>query len=135
MSTPESAAPEPVDTGPAAFVGLLLIGIVVVFVLWVFTKPDAGSAEPNTRLDARYACTMSEEFVLRQLRSPATADFPGYGSGCTAIVIAPGRYEVNSYVDSENGFGAMLRSHYSVVMVGTFDSPTWLAEDLEITTR
>ena len=65
---------------------------------------------------------------MRSLKSPSTADFPTSDQ----VVIrrfmnkVPNRapneaYEVSSYVDSQNSFGAMIRSSWTVVFeyVGT----------------
>ncbi len=48
--------------------------------------------------------------VRNNLRSPASADFPWIDDRVASL----GRheYEIYSYVDSQNGFGAMLRSSY-----------------------
>jgi hypothetical protein len=45
------------------------------------------------------------------LKSPSTADYqPPYSATKTAT----NTYEVSSYVDSQNGFGAMIRSYWTV---------------------
>jgi hypothetical protein len=52
----------------------------------------------------------TEEVIPKVLKAPATAKF-GEKSD-TFIVHAHGIYKVNGYVDSQNSFGAMLRSQY-----------------------
>lgn len=53
----------------------------------------------------------AEMFVKNQLKSPSTADFPffnanriEYAGNCT--------HKINSYVDSQNAFGAIVRTQY-----------------------
>jgi hypothetical protein len=52
-----------------------------------------------------------ERAVESQLKSPSTADFSG-ATGST-ITSSGDTYKVSGTVDSENGFGAMVRSGFS----------------------
>lgn len=57
---------------------------------------------------------MCQDFVKNRLRSPGSAKFPGVMDGEPKVSsLGSGRYSVRSYVDSENGFGALLRSDWS----------------------
>lgn len=60
---------------------------------------------------------MSEQFVRDFLRAPATAGFPMAGDEqyVNVEVVNRGRevFRVTSHVDSENGFGAQIRSPYT----------------------
>lgn len=58
-------------------------------------------------MDAYRVC---REWVADELRSPASADFPEWGADVR--VTGGGPYVVASHVDSENGFGATIRSHW-----------------------
>ena len=68
------------------------------------TKPDEG--------DATGAALICREFVKDNLKAPTTAKFP---STSEAVIekMATNLFEVRSYVDSENSFGAMIRTNYS----------------------
>lgn len=59
---------------------------------------------------------MSQVFVENNLKSPSTAQFPYYdpdhGGPPTIVKIDDYAYEVYCYVDSENSFGAMIRTQY-----------------------
>jgi hypothetical protein len=46
--------------------------------------------------------------VTNVLVAPSTAKFPD----CSSSYKGDGRYEVRASVDSQNGFGAMIRTHY-----------------------
>jgi hypothetical protein len=64
------------------------------------------------------ACIVSHEVVRNQLRSPSTADFPS----CIYAdkrKMSDGSFVVSSYVDSQNGFGAMLRTRYTIRLLPT----------------
>ena len=82
---------------------------------------DSGPpARKGTALDA---WVMAQEFVTDKLRSPSTAKFPWVASYDAAKYI-DGKWHVKSYVDSQNGFGAMVRTEWAVVMT-TSDGDNW----------
>lgn len=68
-----------------------------------FNELDA----PDHAVKASVVC---RGLVKNNLQSPASADFPWIDDRVASL----GRheYEISSYVDSQNGFGAMLRSSY-----------------------
>jgi len=90
--------------------------IVLIFVGLVF----AGSQTPQQRAATSCSSTteafvMSQSFVSQKLRSPATASYPWITDN--AVSVKPtGECEflVSAYVDSQNGFGAMIRSKYLI---------------------
>lgn len=55
---------------------------------------------------------MARDFVRGQLKAPATATFPGRDEARVEN-LGDGRYKVFSYVDSQNGFGAMVRTRWA----------------------
>ena len=62
--------------------------------------------------DARYS---AKEFVKRRLRAPSTASFSGL-TETSVTKTKDGDYFVMGWVDSQNGFGAMIRSTWAVQM-------------------
>lgn len=57
------------------------------------------------------ALIMMEGFVKEQLKAPATADFqPGYQA--TIHRVRGQKYQIKSWVDAQNGFGAKIRNHF-----------------------
>jgi|GEM_PF-1122580 len=67
--------------------------------------------------DGGTAVFMSQEFVKKRLKSPSTADFPNpYSKDVNLKTEYAGdcAHRVWGYVDSQNGFGAMIRTTYSV---------------------
>ena len=50
--------------------------------------------------------------VKEKLKSPSTANFPSYSTW--NVSKSGNTYSVSSYVDAENGFGAEIRTYFSV---------------------
>ena len=59
--------------------------------------------------DARFMC---RQFVEDRLKSPATADFTDE----TVTTLSGDRFRVTGLVDSQNSFGALVRSNFSCAM-------------------
>jgi hypothetical protein len=81
----------------------------------------SGSRSPEQR--AASSCTseteafvMSQSFVSQKLRAPATASYPWITDNAVSITPTGGECEflVSAYVDSQNGFGALIRSKYLI---------------------
>lgn len=75
-------------------------------------RERARQAAVQTEKEKKDAYAMSQEFVKDQLKAPATAQFQAYGSNDVVVVAKDGWYIVKGVVDSQNSFGAMLRSTY-----------------------
>lgn len=60
----------------------------------------------------------AKEFVKQGLKAPSTAEFPGTLLGISDWKVSRNKdvVTVQSYVDSQNGFGAMIRSNFAVQM-------------------
>ena len=89
-----------------------LIVVVLAVAMGAFgsgvIKFDTVTTVPNYRFTADAAC---EEFVKTALKSPSTAKFP-YGEAQVAGT-GTGPFTVTGPVDSQNGFGATVRSNYT----------------------
>ena len=71
-------------------------------------------AVAKEKCDGVDLATAAENYVKAQLKSPATAEFSGYQDNMVAY--KDGEYSYLGYVDSQNGFGALLRTHFKVWM-------------------
>lgn len=114
---------------------LTILALVAAFVAGIVTSNGAKfspfEAGPGSD-DARVAC---HKFVADSLRSPSTAQFGPDTSVRVEPTIPTGpRWHVIGSVDSENGFGAMLRSDYNC-LARLEAGQQWVLDDLTITPR
>ena len=95
-----------------------------IFFLFIIGSSDDSSTsnEPNNTVAEQatpsvptesQANIMAQGFIKQVLKSPSTADFPFLDYTTTNV---DNRYTIVSHVDSQNGFGAMIRSNWRVVM-------------------
>lgn len=76
------------------------------------------------------AFVMAQEFVKDALKAPSTAEFPTIaddGVSSIPITLPDGRcaFDVRLYVDSQNSFGAQLRSTFHVTVAPDGDGVHW----------
>lgn len=99
------------------------IAVAAAFVMARYGGTIEWTSQPSVptvpTVSASNACAMAKRFVTERLKAPATAEFPS----CREAVITPQangaagqQYTVSSYVDSQNSFGAKLRTHYVAVV-------------------
>ncbi len=88
-------------------------------------NPRAGGQEIE-------AFVMCEDPVKAQLRAPSTAEFPSTRApGVSARHLGEGVYSVRGFVDSQNGFGAMLRTSWTCEIAENANQ-TWSLRNLKI---
>lgn len=97
------------------FLGFLAMGI------WgsIFNPDGSSSGDTESRpadtsrsrgFEAHY---YAKEFAKKRLKSPSTAKFPGSHDAEVSIKpLGGGSYEVLSWADSQNGFGATIRTRF-----------------------
>jgi len=100
---------------------LTVVLIVVIILMGHFLfggKDDSSSGGSNNSIsssdNSSAAYVQSKNFIRAALKSPSTADFPFIDF--TANNLGNNRYEVRSYVDSQNSLGAEIRSNWVVVL-------------------
>lgn len=116
----------------AGVVGVLLIGLIIGFKACSSSPSESESATvaaPEGSANAIGAWAYMQQFVRQRLKSPATADFP-FGGHRSVTALGNDRYLVNSYVDSQNSFGAQVRTQFSGVITKTPSG--WKLESLEL---
>ena len=143
-SAPASSSESTASTsGGKRGIGCLVIflsTIVIIGSCWFALTPDdspeaqrqrAEDAElSDARVMTRVLCTTAVE---GRLVSPGTADFPLMSGGRVQAVQPPGNYRWQSYVDSQNGFGATVRSNFICDTKGSGDNPAdWTITNLVI---
>lgn len=89
--------------------GILFVVIIIMNNGPAPSKPDTSSTRTKSEVYA-----MAQVFVKRALKSPSSAKFPVTSSA--SILEKDGMWFVASYVDSQNSFGAMIRTQWAVAM-------------------
>jgi hypothetical protein len=89
---------------------ILVSGLFVLFYFY-----NAQYPAPPRSPDATDAWVDCKSFVQQNLKAPATAVFPASNAPGVAVahLESKGRWGVLGYVDSQNSFGAMLRSGFT----------------------
>lgn len=114
---------------------LVALGFVLLVAVGLYKGPGPTSATKarDDCTDTTMAFIMSQEFVKKRLKAPATASFPWSSSdGVSTTVSGYCRFRVNAYVDAENSFGANLRSRYSMDLSYSQSDKMWRATNVVI---
>lgn len=90
---------------------LVILTLAIGFTCNNILCSDTDKSNNEYKPDSSMAYVMSKEFVKRNLKSPATAEFP---VGIFAHYEGDSVYIVNSYVDAQNTFGALIRTEFYV---------------------
>ena len=104
---------------------VLLLAAIPIAIYTCSGPRSTKSADPTALVAAQkndraiLAWTMAEGFVKRELKSPGSADFGGlmteYQRPAEHVVeLADNHYVVSGWVDSQNAFGAKVRSTFRV---------------------
>lgn len=120
------------NTGCIVFsVAFVLVSIALSLVLQRFI-PHASATNIVNRSDA---CFMSQKLVRQNLKAPSTAEFLMWTEENCKVAHNGASWTVTSFVDSQNGFGAMIRSDYVARMSYNPSSEVWTLTDLRIEGR
>lgn len=77
-----------------------------------YDPKDNCNNDTNAKIGAYVA---SQYFIKSMLKSPSTAKFPSYSSQDVIVNFeATCKFKVAGYVDSQNSFGATIRTRYIV---------------------
>lgn len=100
-------------------VAILMVGFFVLIGVWVSNI----SSLPSATVASSYSipCAYAQVAVKAQLKSPSTADFPVCNEK-NLMRETGGKITVTSYVDSQNSFGAIMRSPFQVILHTTSDT-------------
>ncbi|MEQ8747319.1 hypothetical protein [Pyruvatibacter sp.] len=117
---------------------------VVIFLAWALgifssepTKAERDAAAYRGDCENQITGLVAAQgFVRDTLRAPATAEFGVLGYDGVAVTVLPDcRYSVRSFVDSQNGFGAMIRTRFDATVSLDRDRSIWTLESLELAER
>jgi len=107
---------------------IIAAAVLTIFFIIGFFGDDSSSDSTNSTNNF-LAYNYAEDFVKQKLKSPSTAIFPGVSEKNEHIIdLGSGKYKINSWVDSQNGFGAMLRTNFSCTII--FEGEKVRCEDL-----
>jgi hypothetical protein len=107
---------------------IIAASVLTIFFIIGFFGDDSSSDSTNSTNNF-LAYNYAEDFVKQKLKSPSTAIFPGISEKNEHIIdLGSGKYKINSWVDSQNGFGAMLRTNFSCTII--FEGEKVRCEDL-----
>ena len=67
----------------------------------------------HSKLDA---FTITQDFVEANLKCPRTAKWPWISYSKVTVHLGNGCYQISSYLDAQNGFGAMVRINFVCVV-------------------
>jgi hypothetical protein len=92
-------------------------------------RTTGGSGDDDVARAVAY--DMCKDFVRTRLKAPATARFPDYWRGGEVVVGGAGpSYTVRAHVDSENSFGALLRTRFTCDVMQ--DGDKWTLNSLDL---
>jgi hypothetical protein len=110
----------------------MVITVALVGILGACGSTTSSSSSSDKKYEAFDVCT---QFVKKRLKSPGTATFrdPTADNGDTTMTPSSDGsvYVITSSVDSENGFGASLRSTFNCAVKQAGGSK-WTLESLDV---
>lgn len=94
---------------------------------------DAAAANEKQEKDDVFGA--AQQMVDDHLKSPGSAKYPDFDASFVTIT-SPNNYSVTSFVDSQNNFGALIRSNWAVKMHrDNVDKASFHLDDITITER
>lgn len=133
----KSAAPTPNQTAVGCLV-LTFMAFILFGGCWMIVSPSDEQRAVNERRrqteepkhDKVTAWVMAQKFVEDRLVSPSTAKWPWDWSD-HVLHMGQGKYMIRSYVDSQNSFGAIIRTNILCV-VKHEEGDRWSLESLDM---
>lgn len=95
-------------------IGKIIFAIILLFFFIIGLVDKISDISHYEKDYSQEAYTAAKFYVNKQLKAPATADYPMYDKNF--ITHHNDSYTVSSYVDAENSFGVKGRLYYTVTM-------------------
>lgn len=112
-------------------IGWTITCFLVIVLYIAFGKPAFDTPQKPHEPDDTEAFVMSQSFVEQRLVSPTTAKFPYIGDAYEVTKIDSVTWRIHSYVDSQNRFGAMVRTSYKAKLMYV-GNEKWKLLDIKI---
>jgi len=116
---PANKAPSGAQALVSLVLGFVLVGALASWWTSPSRSPDpADQARLAETVDAERAWRYCQDAVRARLKAPSTARFPGREAVDGLVVKGSDgtvAYQVVSYVDAQNSFGAMIRTQFECV--------------------
>lgn len=103
--------------------------LLFIFIALVVIATNSCESKPKQEHSKAAASVMAEQFVKDKLKSPGSAKFQSF-SDQNITDIGDGRYTIAAWVDSQNSFGALIRTKY-ICTVKYAGDDKWQLENLE----
>jgi hypothetical protein len=100
---------------------------LVLAIAYGLANPPISMPRTATASDA---CYMAQKFVKSDLKAPTTASFAPCIAPHTLVTQTKRIWHVRSYVDAQNGFGAMLRNHFRADLIFYPATDSWTLTSL-----
>ena len=117
------------DQGTKATI-MIIVGVIVVVSGAILVGVNANQSSSNgSEENETTACVMAQSFVEEVLKSPSSADFQ-WCTDAQKQKVKENVYRIRSHVDSQNSFGAQIRSEY-VAQVKYVGDDNWRLQYLK----
>lgn len=103
---------------------LLIVFVILPLAVARFGPSIKSGALSASNHDAGMACTMAEKLIKPQLKAPSSAEFD-YADCKSSATHSGNTWTLTTYVDSDNSFGAHIRTHFVAKMTNVPPSDQW----------
>ena len=110
-----------------------LLGCAVAYIIFGTKTVETVTKGAAEMVDSRTEpYEMAKRLITKGLKHPGSAQFPEIGSPDVRVVASSNSvWRIASYVDSQNGFGALLRSEW-VMAIQRQPDGSWLSKYVEL---
>lgn len=88
-----------------------IAGVILILGFVLFILLSSGKTDNNAQISNRTVYEYAKETVISKLKAPATAQFPARDM-VKITNLSSNNWQITGYVDSQNAFGALIRTYY-----------------------
>lgn len=90
--------------------GCLILLAMIVIIMIILISGNSKETDEMDKSNEAWVCAQMK--IKEMLKSPKSAEFEFGGATKSTKAIGNEKYEIKSYVDAENSFGAKIRSNF-----------------------